>query len=315
MAGTRRREAGEGVRDLSLRSRLRRQSPPRYVSCRLDDCGPMVLDALFWIKNKVDSTLTFRRSCREGVCGSCAMNMDGTNWLACTRFISDMATTGNDLSARQYADHQGPRSRPDARLCAVCSDQAVAPFQDAGAREGAAAIPGGTQPARRLLRVHPLLLLHLRMPEPLVERRSLPRTRRAPAGMALADGQPRRGEGRTARRARRPVPALSVPHHSQLHPDLSQRVESRQGHRRDQEGDRRAREDDHDTRTANGNSTPARPRPLSPNIQIYRPQLTSVLSIANRITGRNSEPRRRGPGDLAERCCRRAPDLCRRSEA
>ena len=58
----------------------------------LDDCGPMVLDALIWIKNKVDSTLTFRRSCREGVCGSCAMNIDGTNWLACTRFISDLAT-------------------------------------------------------------------------------------------------------------------------------------------------------------------------------------------------------------------------------
>jgi len=56
----------------------------------LDDCGPMVLDALLWIKNKVDPTLTLRRSCREGICGSCAMNMDGTNWLACTRFISDM---------------------------------------------------------------------------------------------------------------------------------------------------------------------------------------------------------------------------------
>lgn len=56
----------------------------------LDDCGPMVLDALFWIKNRVDSTLAFRRSCREGVCGSCAMNMDGTNWLACTRYISDL---------------------------------------------------------------------------------------------------------------------------------------------------------------------------------------------------------------------------------
>jgi succinate dehydrogenase / fumarate reductase, iron-sulfur subunit len=55
----------------------------------LDDCGPMVLDALFWIKNNVDSTLTFRRSCREGVCGSCAMTIDGTNWLACTRFIAD----------------------------------------------------------------------------------------------------------------------------------------------------------------------------------------------------------------------------------
>jgi succinate dehydrogenase / fumarate reductase iron-sulfur subunit len=56
----------------------------------LDASGPMVLDALIWIKNTVDPTLAFRRSCREGVCGSCAMNMDGTNWLACTRFISDL---------------------------------------------------------------------------------------------------------------------------------------------------------------------------------------------------------------------------------
>ena len=56
----------------------------------LDDCPPMVLDALIWIKNKVDSTLTFRRSCREGVCGSCAMNIDGTNGLACTTAIEDI---------------------------------------------------------------------------------------------------------------------------------------------------------------------------------------------------------------------------------
>jgi succinate dehydrogenase / fumarate reductase iron-sulfur subunit len=57
----------------------------------LDDCGPMVLDALIWIKNRVDPTLAFRRSCREGICGSCAMNIDGTNWLACTRLTSDLA--------------------------------------------------------------------------------------------------------------------------------------------------------------------------------------------------------------------------------
>ena len=44
----------------------------------LDSCGPMVLDALIKIKNEIDPTLTFRRSCREGICGSCAMNMDGT---------------------------------------------------------------------------------------------------------------------------------------------------------------------------------------------------------------------------------------------
>ena len=55
----------------------------------LDDCGPMVLDALIKIKNEVDPTLTFRRSCREGVCGSCAMNIDGTNTLACTKYITD----------------------------------------------------------------------------------------------------------------------------------------------------------------------------------------------------------------------------------
>ncbi len=56
----------------------------------LDDCGPMVLDALIKIKNEVDATLTFRRSCREGVCGSCAMNVDGTNTLACTKYIDEV---------------------------------------------------------------------------------------------------------------------------------------------------------------------------------------------------------------------------------
>ncbi len=56
----------------------------------LESCGPMVLDALIKIKNEVDSTLTFRRSCREGVCGSCAMNVDGTNTLACTKFIDEI---------------------------------------------------------------------------------------------------------------------------------------------------------------------------------------------------------------------------------
>jgi succinate dehydrogenase / fumarate reductase iron-sulfur subunit len=56
----------------------------------LDDCGPMVLDALIKIKNDIDPTLTFRRSCREGICGSCAMNIDGTNTLACLKSIDDV---------------------------------------------------------------------------------------------------------------------------------------------------------------------------------------------------------------------------------
>jgi succinate dehydrogenase / fumarate reductase iron-sulfur subunit len=65
---------------------------PRYdrFEIDLDACGPMVLDALIKIKNEVDSTLTFRRSCREGICGSCSMNLNGSNGLACTTSIEDL---------------------------------------------------------------------------------------------------------------------------------------------------------------------------------------------------------------------------------
>lgn len=56
----------------------------------LDECGPMVLDVLIHIKTNVDATLTFRKSCREGVCGSCSMNIDGTNTLACIKPVSDI---------------------------------------------------------------------------------------------------------------------------------------------------------------------------------------------------------------------------------
>jgi len=57
----------------------------------LDTTAPMVLDALIKIKNEVDTTLTFRRSCREGICGSCSMNIDGTNTLACLKPIDEVA--------------------------------------------------------------------------------------------------------------------------------------------------------------------------------------------------------------------------------
>ena len=56
----------------------------------MDKCGPMVLDALIKIKNEQDPTLTFRRSCREGICGSCAMNIDGTNTLACLKSCAEV---------------------------------------------------------------------------------------------------------------------------------------------------------------------------------------------------------------------------------
>jgi succinate dehydrogenase / fumarate reductase iron-sulfur subunit len=78
------------------RFEIYRYDPESTANPRLDvftvdtgTCGPMVLDALIRIKNETDSSLTFRRSCREGVCGSCAMNIDGRNTLACTLAIED----------------------------------------------------------------------------------------------------------------------------------------------------------------------------------------------------------------------------------
>ena len=65
---------------------------PRIDTYHIDrrDCGPMVLDGLIKIKGEIDPTLTFRRSCREGICGSCSMNIDGTNTLACLKGMDDV---------------------------------------------------------------------------------------------------------------------------------------------------------------------------------------------------------------------------------
>ena len=78
------------IRNLIKNFKIYRFNPeihtkPYYETFKIDtsQCGPMVLDGLIKIKNEIDSTLTFRRSCREGICGSCAMNIDGVNTLAC----------------------------------------------------------------------------------------------------------------------------------------------------------------------------------------------------------------------------------------
>jgi succinate dehydrogenase / fumarate reductase iron-sulfur subunit len=71
--------------------RIYRWNPDERKNPRMDtyyvdtgDCGPMILDALIWIKNNIDPTLTFRRSCREGVCGSCSMYRQHQH-AACTK--------------------------------------------------------------------------------------------------------------------------------------------------------------------------------------------------------------------------------------
>jgi len=72
---------------------------PRMEEYKVDlnNCGPMVLDALIKIKNEMDPSLTFRRSCREGICGSCAMNIGGVNTLACLSKID-----ANDKKTKIY---------------------------------------------------------------------------------------------------------------------------------------------------------------------------------------------------------------------
>src|SRR4029453_694039 len=204
------------------------------------DCGPMVLDALLWIKNKVDPTLTFRRSCREGICGSCAMNIMGQNTLACTMGIDDCHTDTvriyplphmpvlkdlvPDLTSF-FAQHasiqpwlqtqtatpetewkQSPEERQrldglyECILCACCTTSCPSYWWNGDRYLGPAT----------LLQAYRWLI------DPPSD---------APA------------ERRGARRARRPVPAVSLPHHHELRADLSEGPEPGQGHRRDQEDD------------------------------------------------------------------------------
>ncbi len=200
-----------------------------------EQCGPMVLDALIKIKNEIDPTLTFRRSCREGICGSCAMNIDGTNDLACLKGLEEVkgAIKVYPLPHMQvvkdlvpdltnfYAQHQSiepwlktdtaappkewKQSREDREkldglyeciLCACCSTSCPSYWWNSDRYLG----PGG-----------------------------------AAAGLSLGHRQPRRGDRRPARQSRGPVPALPLPHDHELRQGLPQGSQPGQGHCRAQE--------------------------------------------------------------------------------
>ena len=195
----------------------------------------MVLDGLIWIKNNIDPTLTFRRSCREGVCGSCAMNIDGQNTLACTKSMHDVkdgAVKVNPLPHQpvvkdlvpdltnfyaQYASIEpwlkttSPTPQKEWRqshedrekldglyeciLCACCSTSCPSYWWNSDRYLGPAA----------LLQAN-----------------------------ALGQGQPRRSHRRAARQSRGSVPALSLPHHHELRQGVPEGPQSRRGDRRTQ---------------------------------------------------------------------------------
>ena len=141
------------------RTAARIRASTRY-EVDMDACGPMVLDALIKIKNEIDPTLTFRRSCREGICGSCAMNIDGTQRTRLHQRLRRRQARREDLPAAAPAGDQGPGGRPDQLLRAVCLDQALAADPDAGAAgPRAAAVQGRPGKGRPALGVHPVRLL------------------------------------------------------------------------------------------------------------------------------------------------------------
>ncbi len=142
---------------------------PRVDTYEVDmaSCGPMVLDALIKIKNEIDPTLSFRRSCREGICGSCAMNIDGVNTLACTRACSEVKHKEVRIyPLAAYAGGEGLGARPHAVLCAVRGGEALAEHAfAAAARQRTLPVERGSGEDRPALGLHSVRLLFHVLPE------------------------------------------------------------------------------------------------------------------------------------------------------
>ena len=206
----------------------------------LDDCGPMVLDALLWIKNKVDPTLTLRRSCREGICGSCAMNIDGSNTLACTKGMDEIAGP-----VKVYPLPHMPVVKdlvPDLTV-PYAQLTSIDPFLKTVS----------PQPAKEWLQSHEdrqkldglyecILCFCCQTSCPSYwwnGERYLGPAVLLQAYRWLIDFA-RRGDRRASGQSGGPLPPLPLPHHHELHADLPQGLKSGQGHRGDPQDDGRA---------------------------------------------------------------------------
>ena len=175
------RKARGSRRSRSIATTPTASANPRFdkYTIDLDKTGPMVLDALIRIKNEVDPTLTFRRSCREGICGSCAMNMDGRNGLACTTAIEDLK---GDIQVTPLPHMDVVKDLVPDLTHAYAQYALIQPWlktRVAGPVARAAAVARRPRQARRPLRVHPVLLLLDQLPELLVEFRTAFSARRS----------------------------------------------------------------------------------------------------------------------------------------
>ena len=213
---------------------------PRLDTYELDlaATGPMVLDALIKIKNEIDSTLTFRRSCREGICGSCAMSIDGVNTLACLKPIADIRGTVRITPLPHMAVVKD--LVPDLTQ-AFAQYRAIEPWlktdtpppsdgERLQSKKERAQIDGLWECI--------LVLLHGGLPQLVVEWRPLYWPRHPAPGVPLDRRFARRGHRGAAGRTGRPVQALSLPYDHELHQHLPKGDQPRQGDRRDQTVDR-----------------------------------------------------------------------------
>src|SRR3981081_1189163 len=204
----------------------------------MDDCGPLVLDGLIWIKKHIDPALTFRRSCREGICGSCSMNIDGQNTLACTKskgdqnagaltvyplphqpvvqdlvpdltnFYAQFASIEPWLQTRSPTPQKEWLQSPEDRekldglyeciLCACCSTSCPSYWWNSERFLGPAAL--------------------------------LKATRWTKDSRDEATGEPVRVRRRATGQSGRSVPPISVPHHHELRESVSERTEPCRGH-------------------------------------------------------------------------------------
>src|ERR1700736_3684304 len=130
-----------------------------------------------------------------------------------------------DHSTAPYAGSEGSRPRSQRVVCAVRADRALAASRPGAAAPRTPSVTRGARPTRRVVAAHPLLLLLDLMPELLVEPGPLSRPVDLIAILSLARRQPRSAHRRAPRPARRPVPALSLPYHHELHQDLPKRAQ------------------------------------------------------------------------------------------
>ena len=206
------------------------------LQVELDGSERMLLDALNKLK-AVDPSLSFRRSCREGVCGSDAMNINGKNGLAC---LTNMRTLPGTIVLKPLPGLPVIRDLIVDMTLFFKQYHSIKPYlvnDDAAAREGAAAVARGARRAQRPVRVHPVRELLDQLPELLVEPGQVRRPGRAAAGLPLHRRQPRPGHRGAPGQSRGSVPAVPLPHDHELRRRLPEGPEPDQGDRQDQGND------------------------------------------------------------------------------